>query len=351
MSQGQHQPGIEPGQEVEIGLFRPEDAPGVAACFRAVYGEGYPVKTYYHPRELIAAVQRGQIIPVVARTPRGEVVGVVNMFNSAPFKGVYEVGAGLVLPSYRERRLNHDMIGYLLETAVPLEKVPMGYGEAVLNHVYQQKTQHAMRYVATALEVDLMPAAAYSKEKSATGRVAAMMAFRSYQPHARQVTLPPRYAAALREIYAGIDLQRTFLEADPGAALQGVTELEVEVFDFASAARVTVREIGADLTRRMDDLLAEMRGRGVVVIQVWLNLASPLVAAAVEVLRPWGFFLGGPLPRWFDEDGLLMQKVPAQPNWRDIKIQGQQNQRIFDLVRQDWQELQGGDPAREGTSA
>ncbi|MBI4800548.1 MAG: hypothetical protein HY794_17810 [Desulfarculus sp.] len=340
------QPEIEPGQEVEIGLFRPEDAEGVAACFRAVYGEGYPVKTYYDPPELIAAVERGEIIPVVARTPQGEVVGVVNLFNSAPFRGGYEVGAGLVIPSYRERRLNHGMIQYLLDTAIPLKKVPMAYGEAVLNHVYQQKTQAAMGYQATALEVDLMPAAAYSKEGSATGRVAAMMAFRSYEPHTRQVTLPARYAAALREIYAGIDLQRTFLEADPLAALSGLTRIEAQVFDFAQAARVTVHEIGADMDQRMDELLAEMQTRGVVVVQVWLNLSSPLVARAVEVLRPRGFFLGGPLPRWFDQDGLLLQKVPPQPNWPDIKIQGQQNQRIFDLVRQDWQELQGGGTAR-----
>ncbi len=341
MSQVTGQTEIEPGQDVEIDLFRPQDAPGVAGCFRAVYGEGYPVKTYYHPEQLVAAVERGEVIPVVARTPRGEVVGVENMFNSAPWPGVYEVGAGLVIPAYRQRGLNNDMIKYLLETAIPLKKVPMGFGEAVLNHVYQQKTQHAMGYSATALGVDQMPAAAYSKEKSATGRVAVMMAFRSYEPHWRQVMLPPRYATALRQVYAGADLRRTFLEADPGAVLEGATELKVQVFDFAQTARVTVGEIGADLGQRLDHLLADLRDRGVVVTQLWLSLASPLVAAAVEVLRARGFFLGGPLPRWFDQDGLLMQKVPPQPNWEEIKIFGPQNQRIMEMVHQDWRDGQG----------
>jgi hypothetical protein len=66
------------------------------------------------------------------------------------------------------------------------------------------------------------------------------------------------------------------------------------------------------------------------------------VATAVEILRARGFFLGGVLPRWFDQDGLLMQKVPPQPNWEGIKIYSSNNQRIFQLVHQDWREVQGG---------
>ncbi|MFH1033539.1 MAG: hypothetical protein V1806_03450 [Pseudomonadota bacterium] len=345
MSEQREQPVIEPGQEVEIGLFRHQDASGVAACFEAVYGQDYPVKVYYNPQEMIAAVESGEIIPVVARTPRGEVVGVSNMFRSAPFQGLYEVGAGLVIPAYRQRGLNNDMIQYLLDTAIRLKKVPMAFGEAVCNHVFQQRTQAAMGYVATALEVDLMPAAAYSREKSASGRVAAMLAFRSYEPHRHAVRLPPRYAPALRQIYAAMALERDFGEGDPGATLHGRTVLKTQVFDFAQTARVAVPEIGSDLEPRLDELLVELAGQEVAVIQAWLPLASPLVAVAVESLRARGFFLGGVLPRWFDTDGLLMQKVPPQPNWDDIKIHGQHNESVFNLVHQDWRDVQGGGQA------
>ena len=75
-------------------------------------------------------------------------------------------------------------------------------------------------------------------------------------------------------------------------------------------------------------------------VQLWLSLASPLVAAAVEVLRPRGFFLGGALPRWFDEDALLLQRVQGTPSWGDMHILPGTNQVVFDLVRQDWQRLE-----------
>ncbi|MBI5521553.1 MAG: hypothetical protein HY910_02905 [Desulfarculus sp.] len=338
MTNQQAPPEIEPGQEVEIGLFCPEDAPGVAALFQAVYGQGYPVKVYYHPQELAAAVARGEIIQVVARTPRGQVVGVENMFNSAPFKGVYEMGAGLVLASFRNRGLSRAMNQYLVDEVIPQKGVPMTFGEPVCNHVFQQKAREGMGYVNTALEVDLMPAAAYSREQSASGRVAALMSFKGYQDHEHAVHLPVRYAAALLEIYAGSGQGRAILEADSGAALRGTTEFKVELFDFAQAARVAVHETGADLEERLDALLADLRGQGMLVVQAWLKLASPPVAAAAEVFRARGFFLGGVLPRWFDEDGLLLQKVHGRPNWEEIQVHSPRSRRILELVRQDWRE-------------
>jgi hypothetical protein len=335
-------PEIEPGQQVEIGLFRPQDAVGVAALFRAVYGEGYPVKVYYQPDQLIAAVERGDVIQVVARTPRGEVVGVENMFTSAPFKGVFEMGAGLVAQSYRNRGISRDINRHLIDEIIPRKKIPMTFGEPVCNHVYQQKSRHVLGYVPMALEVDLMPAGAYIREQSASGRVAALMSFKGYEPGVHDIYLPPRHARALGDIYADSGLRRGFLEADPAATPRGRTVIDTHVFDFAQVAKVAVPEIGADLEQRLDELLPALRGQGVRVVQAWLPLASPLVAGAAELLRARGFFLGGVLPRWFDQDGLLLQKLAGQPNWPEIKLDGQRSEHILQLVRQDWQDVQGG---------
>ena len=339
MDQGQDQRENSPGrEEMEISLFRPEDAPGVAELFRAVYGEGYPVKVYYHPDQLVAAVAAGDIIQVVARAGQGRVVGVESMFHTAPFEGVYEMGAGLVLAEFRNRGLSKALNRHLTEEVIPQGKVAMAFGEPVCNHVFQQKAREGLGYVNTALEVDLMPAAAYSREGSASGRVAALMGFKGYQERVHEVWLPGRHAWQLREIYQGTGQERIFREADPSARLRGATQLKAQVFDFAQTARVAVPAAGADLAERLDELLAELRGRGVVVAQAWLDLASPAVGAAVEVLRARGFFLGGLLPRWFDQDGLLLQKVYGLPNWEEIQVASTRSLRILEMVRQDWRE-------------
>ena len=92
---------IEPGQEWEVDLFRPEDAEGVVRIFRSVYGAGYPVRTYVEPQRLIEENAARRTISSVARTPRGDVVGHNALFNSASHPGTYESGAGAVHAAYR----------------------------------------------------------------------------------------------------------------------------------------------------------------------------------------------------------------------------------------------------------
>lgn len=73
------------------------------------------------------------------------------------------------------------------------------------------------------------------------------------------------------------------------------------------------------------------------VSQVWLPLASTSVGWAVERLRSRGYFLGGILPRWFDTDGLLMQRLYHTPDWDTIQILLDRSREIVRMVREDWQ--------------
>ena len=55
------------------------------------------------------------------------------------------------------------------------------------------------------------------------------------------------------------------------------------------------------------------------------------------ILKHSGYFLGGILPRWFDTDGLLMQKIKGKPNWEEMQIHYDDDRKIVDLIRADWQ--------------
>ncbi len=113
------------------------------------------------------------------------------------------------------------------------------------------------------------------------------------------------------------------------------TEFQIKIFDFASVARVTFQETGADLESSVEKMEHEVRRQGVEVIQVWLKLGSPWVGAAVNVFRNSGYFLGGVLPRWFDDDGLLLQKLFCAPYWEGIGLYTDRAKRILGIVRKD----------------
>lgn len=80
----------------EIDLFKPDDAPGVTQLFREVYGDRYPVKIVYNHEELVAAFEKSEYIPVIARTKDNRIVGFTFHYRPAPYKGLYELGQARV---------------------------------------------------------------------------------------------------------------------------------------------------------------------------------------------------------------------------------------------------------------
>lgn len=331
------------GEVFEVGSFRPEDAEGIASLFRAVYGEAYPVRVFYDPQALTEANAAGTYYSVVARKEDGTVVGVVHLFRSAPYQALYELGSGLVLPEYRKQGLNRRLFEFALEQWVPrhagIEEV---WGEPVCNHVINQKAVIDFHYIETAFEVALMPAEAYDKEKSASGRVAALSAFRCYKPSPHTIYLPSVYEKELRFLYSALDDERTILISDRRLPDSTASHADMTVFDFAGVCRIAVQRMGSDFDTYMRQMEAKALDQNLVVFQAWLNLGCPWVGAAVDLLRDRGYFLGGLLPRWFGEDGLLMQKIVIDPDFGSVKLFSDRAKQIFSMVRAEWLRTQEG---------
>jgi hypothetical protein len=334
---------IEPGQEWVVDLFRPDDAQGVVKLFLSVYGKDYPIKAYTDPELLTRENAECRIISSVARTGKGDIVGHVALFCSAPFGGIRECGAGLVHSSYRKGGVNSQLLEHLWEHTAPKFSVECVLGEAVCNHIFMQKEVYSRRSEFHALEVDLMPATAYEKEMSAPGRVASLFASRTYRSKPHQVFVPAVYKDALEYIYAGLDDQREVIVGGKKPPAHYSTRIDVSYFGLSQVARLAVWEIGPDFQPFFGQEEKKILDRGGVVIQVWLNLSLPWVDEAVHLLRQKGYFLGGILPRWFDHDGLLMQKIMKRPDWESMQIHVDRAKRIRDLVYEDWLRVSASD--------
>ena len=330
-------------EEFEVGLFRPEDAEGIVSLFRSVYGEGYPIRMFYDPAAIAAANTAGDYYSIVARTAAGRVGGVVHLFRSAPNPDIYESGAGLVRKEYRQLGLTHRLLRFQIEDWAPgRENVHAIYGEAVCNHPYMQKSVVEFAFIATALEVALMPAEAYSTEKSAPGRVASLFMAKTYRPQPHAVYIPAIYERELKSLYARLDDGRTLIPADAPAYEEPVSAIDMTLFDFAQVARMAVSAIGADFPERMQALEAEAGGKNALVLQAWLPLNTAAIGPAVDCLRSRGYFFGGMLPQWFRHDGLLMQKLCCPPDFENIHLYEEQSKQVLDMVKEDWRRVTGG---------
>jgi hypothetical protein len=324
------------GHIVVIDFFRPEDAPGIAALFRDVYGEHYPIRIYYDPEALIRANAGGDCCSIVARNESDQVVGATHAVRSSPYKGIYESSAGLVLRTYRNQGINNRLQWFLFYRWAPTISGIAGiFGEPVCQHIHLQKSWHDLGAVEVGLEVALMPANAYKEKKEGQDRVSCMAAYRPVVHRPHRVYLPDVYIEALGFLYSGLNEEREFLPSLAPLSTDHRTECRIKIFDFAAIARVAFQETGADLWASVEKMEGQVRCKGVKVIQVWLKLGSPWVGAAVDVFRANGYFLGGLLPRWFDEDSLLMQKLFCSPEWEGIQLYTKRAERIFDIVRKD----------------
>jgi len=159
-------------------------------------------------------------------------------------------------------------------------------------------------------------------------------------PHA--VYIPQAYAAELDYLYANTPDQRQKRPSQAPPPADSRSRLEARVFPFAQVARLTVHEAGEDLLQEARRAEKEAAGQGCRIFQIWLKLASPWVGASVDALRRDGWFFGGLLPRWFDEDGLLMQKIHRRPDWEHIVLVSDRAKELGAMARKDWERTQKG---------
>lgn len=323
------------GEPFTVDFYQPEDGYGVARLMYSVYGDGYPIDTYYIPEQLTEENRAGRIRSVVARTDSGQVVCHESFYrSSSPNPELYELGMGLTLPAYRGS-LAFARCTSLLISLVENGTIKAIYGEAVCNHIITQKMSGPVKFIETALEVDLMPATAYTKEQASDGRVSCLMYFRIGQDQRRPLCLPDCYAEQIKFMMKGVSIDRELIQ--PSSELRcDVSELEVEQFDGPGVCRCNINRPGNDLKERLAALEQEICSKNYALLQCFVPLGTADAAASVAVLRSAGFFLGGFLPAWFEGDGLLMQKLYVEPGFDSIKLYSERAKTIMEMVRADW---------------
>lgn len=322
--------------DVTVGYFNPADALGVARLFYAVYGDAYPIDTYYIPEQLVEENERGNIRSIVARTSGGDVVSHTALYrSSSPNPNLYEAGLSLTLPSYRSSRAFLSLIP-LANALVGRDGIDGYFAENVCNHLVSQKVTWNAKAQETALEPALMPASTYESEQNTDGRVGCIIFFRIALDCRRTLYIPSSYREELAYLLDGLNLDRELIEADVFPAV-GDGNLEVRRFDFAGVARCTITSPGTGLAEQLADLERELRKNDYAQIQIFVNLGEQWSGSVVEILRNMGYYLGGFLPIWFGSDGLLMQKHFVDPDFDSLHIYSKRGRYISDMIRHDWE--------------
>jgi len=311
---GQPDP-VRPDQSYSVGDFSPADAEGVAKLFHTVYKDAYPLDLYYVPEAIREACAKGGLYPVVARLEGGEVAGFAALYRSSPpFAGLVETGLGLVHPAYRGSFVLFHLFTALMERLERLPEVQAVFGEAVCDTIITQHASSLFGFSETAIELGLMP-----EKVAGEGRGSCLVMIKNSTDQRRLLHHTACCGSHVEGIVAGAGLDRELVLIDGAARDPEPTRIETQLFAAAGVMRGNVFSLGEDGEAELSKVEERAWAEGCRVCQLFLDASRPGAAAAVPFLRRSGYSFGGLMPRWFDNDALLLQKLLDPP--REDRIQ------------------------------
>ena len=182
---------------------------------------------------------------------------------------------------------------------------------------------------------------ARSMKVADAGRVAVIVVFRPYEARPQTIYLPTVYWKELEYLYADFDHGHRFFSGDAHLSAKQNTQGKLEIYSQVAVARMNFTVIGSDFADLLTQFDHQASENGIFVYQVFLPLTVAATGEAVDILRGHGYFLGGVVPRWFGDDGLLMQKVLGSPNFEGVRLYTDRAKNILELVTADWQRAVG----------
>jgi GNAT superfamily N-acetyltransferase len=309
-----------PREKVVIDLFQPADAAGVSECYRAIYGDAFPLSYVYDPDEIAARNAGNDQFTVVARIPSGKIIGLIGIFRGGEDAGVFEIGQLMVLKEYRDLDIGGDLFDFIVQNVVQSVGVKVLFGEALCHHTVSQKMALEQEMHPCGLELEIMPVSvsAGSDKKQLRKRDSLLLLFSLYQDRPQTVFLPSRYVAFCSRLYDRLGAKRT-ITAQGGTPAQKTASSQSRIAE-ARLLRITVTAVGQDLEQHLQEIMNSPDADQQDIVHVSFKLDDPAVEYGCTILEESGFFIGGLLPQWFGVDGLLFQKLPWIPDYSAVKL-------------------------------
>jgi serine/threonine-protein kinase RsbW len=298
-------------QPVTLRPMTADDAIAVARCTYAVYGYSLPDEFLYFPDRMKEMLAGGLLEVCVAVTSDGEIIACLTRELERSGGLVGYLGEGMVDPRFRHHGLLEQMLVFFKNRAVTQGLLGL-YGEAVTVHPYSQKSNLAMGFSETGVQMGDESTAVVFKaidDRAQSKRTATMLEYLQTVPSPARVVYPPaRHRDIIERIYRQGKFNRTLAEPPTGTAgLAPHAQVSVQVFPQWGQAVMRVTTYGADLTSVVRVRLRELCRRRLDWIAVELPLSHPGASLLCDGLEALGFFFAGIIPELADDDVLRLQ--------------------------------------------
>jgi hypothetical protein len=298
--------------EYLIDLPQQSDGAAIARCFLEVYGHHYIHSDVFSPRRYWERVERGELIPVVARDEQGEVIGHLALERESGAV-VAERGEAVVLPAYRGHHLLERMTERLSEEASKQGLVGI-YADPLTIHTFSQRNDERAGMPVCAVLLGANPESFRPKDiacPTAGQRQSYLRTFRFVQqPLARMIHAPAIYREMLLKIYANLGV--TVSVAEPSAVASKESRTGIKVNDRGYGV-INFEQIGPNAAIELSQALRDLRALNASSVQLSAPVNDPGLPQLADAARSLGFFFCGLGPAFLNGADTFLLQLLSEP--------------------------------------
>lgn len=323
----------------EISHLQAHEIPRLIDCVRHCYGDSYPFSVLYDTDKLGNLLENRVMYSVIAKISNGEVIGHCALTYDGAQNTAPELGKMLVHPGYRGHGVAENMVKECIAIA-KAESMPGIWAECVTNHPHSQHELILFDAKETGLFIgDMPPTLAMQGLKNF---VDTRMSLLTYylplidQPH--DIFLPLKHQNHVSALVQDLKLKRTIIHSEKIG--QGKTILDIVINASIQTANITIKKIGEDLKKIIDDELEGMKSLKLASVYLDLPIEQDVAPNAYLELETLGFFWGSWLPNYAqNRDILRLQKIYQDVNVDEIVCAREQGEEIKKYVISEWQRV------------
>lgn len=323
----------EPGLQVDIHRMQPAEAEGVTGLVYEAFLDTYHKKYLYRPTQIRKKLESGEILPVVATSDDGQVIGYASLGSYPGYPEIGLIGSLIVSPRFRGKGLGAGIVQHLMGCCEG-EGYASIAGGAFTIHPYSQRLLQRQGMETCAVLLGSMPEGLSFQgiaENTAGRESMAYLAKPVSCTTYGQQYLPEQHRAILEEIGNGLGIR-----FEPGEVSQPQYEPTVIgnlLNTETGAGYIWVRNAGTSCRRILDGIISTLRFQGAQVIRMHIDLSDPGCPEAVRNAEEKGFVFSGMIP---GKNGgiLLMQDIRGVPLVPDqIQVTGPLGEKILAYVQ------------------
>jgi N-acetylglutamate synthase-like GNAT family acetyltransferase/anti-sigma regulatory factor (Ser/Thr protein kinase) len=288
--------------------FHDGDEKQIASLIYRNYGLSYGKEDFYYPN-LIREKQGTDYVSIVAEAD-GKVVGHFALILM-PTSNIAEIGVVVVDPDYKGMGIMNKMFEHLLYRAreIGLSAV---FGQAVMYHIYSQKSNLTHHFCETALILGHSASDMRIENNKLTERArrgADLASYYFFERYEADLYLPRRYAEQILRSYENCQIPFRLSKGTSKEPIPKHAHLDYSYNPVANIGTIMVHRYGKDFKFKFILLLEQLRAKHCDMIYADINLEKiPQIDRVIKTLNDRVFFYSGVLfQRYYNHNYLRLQ--------------------------------------------